>query len=135
MKKGLREKLAENGSGVQKATIPPVFKPKSTIDQIPGRAGQILIRDAFKNCHPRQGDLAVEEVDLRIMIAGEELRQAQAREDPRIEGILGGAFMAEDIPRENKFKLLVKPVQMKDVAMFRLERIKAITKMSLDYVT
>jgi hypothetical protein len=105
----LPAKLIGDGLGVQKASV-PVFTPTSTAELIPGRVGQILTPDEFKNCRLRQGDMIVKVVDLRVQITGEEERQAHARNGASIEEILGGAFMAEDIPAEDKFKLTTKPV-------------------------
>jgi hypothetical protein len=38
-------------------------------------------------------------------------------------------------PADDKFKLVVKPLTLKDGMVYRFERIKAVTKMSLDYIT
>jgi hypothetical protein len=52
-----------------------------------------------------------------------------------IEEVLGGAFTGEIIPTGDEFKLIVKPLKMQDGAIFRLERIKAVNKISLNYYT
>jgi hypothetical protein len=103
-----------DGSGVHRAAVPPVFKLDSVIDVIPGKVGQIFVPNEFKNCRPRQRDLAVESFDIRVVITGEDLRQIRVREDASMEEILGGTFIGEDIPAEDKFKLVVKPLNMKD---------------------
>jgi hypothetical protein len=43
--------------------------------------------------------------------------------------------MGEDFPSDGKLKLVVKPLKLKNGAVYRFERVKAIAKMSLDYVT
>jgi hypothetical protein len=67
----LPAKSVADASGVQKASVAPVFKPNPTVELVPGQMAQLFASSDLMNCRLRQGDLAVKAVDLRILVSGE----------------------------------------------------------------
>jgi hypothetical protein len=113
-----------------------VFKPNTTVQLVPGKVGEFCQREHFKNCRPRQGDFVYESVEVKVQVIGEGERTARVRKDEaNMFQILGHAFTGEEFPVEDKLKLLTKPFKMEDGAVFKLERVETIVKLSLDYTT
>jgi hypothetical protein len=112
------DKLTGEGKGVEE-----VFRPKTTTDPVPGTVGQALYGHTFRTVRIREGDLANHTIEIIVQVVGEPDRVARVRKDANIFEILRRAFFTEDFPPHDQIKLLIKPLKMKEGAIFKFERI------------
>jgi ribonuclease HI len=85
-----------------------------------------------EDCRPKTGDQMIR---VKVQVIGERLRETHISTDASIEEILGGAFAHEEVPGGDKFKPVDRPLSLEGVPTSRLERVRTMNRISLDYYT
>jgi hypothetical protein len=107
------------------------FIPKAPIPEVPGPIGKLPEPLFIVRCRPRPIDPLLGSWTIKALVTGEPQREIQIRKDATIFEILAMTFEGVTLSEEERIKVVVKPLALKDGAVYRVERVSTIAKLEL----
>jgi hypothetical protein len=124
------DKLIGDGSGVQK-----VYHKGATESKVPGIEGSDIHRRDFKDIQVKPLEPGEETTTVKIATEEMELAATVRKKGATIFEILHLAFVWTEFPKEDKLRLLKKPLDMETGAVFQFSWIKGQIKSKMEYFT
>jgi hypothetical protein len=97
------------------------FAPKTPVPVVPGTIGQAMETKEF-NIIPRPLDPLIESWNIKVTIKDEDTKDFQVRKDVNIFEIFAMTFQGVRFARDERVRVLTKPLKMVDGASFRVEK-------------